>query len=105
MIESDGEAAGVVVYFYNFSTFAGRAGIYVEDIYVKPELRGRGLGRAAFRYLAKKAVAEGCGRMEWSALDWNEPSIRFYRGLGAEAMTAWIGQRLSGHALAKLAEE
>jgi GNAT superfamily N-acetyltransferase len=104
IVEADGEAVGVGVYFYNFSTFLGRAGIYVEDVYVRPEFRRRGLGRMVFQYLARKAVAEGCTRMEWSVLNWNEPAIRFYRGLGAVPLDAWTTQRLSGSALADFAK-
>jgi len=104
MIETDGEAVGVAVYFYNFSTFAGRAGIWVEDIYVRPEFRRRGLARAVFQYLARKAVAEGCARMEWSVLNWNEPAICFYESLGAVPLSAWTTERLSGAALTDFAK-
>lgn len=105
IVEADGHPAGFAVYFYNFSTFVGRAGIYVEDVFIRPQFRRRGLGRAVFRHLAQKTVAEGCGRMEWSVLDWNEPAIRFYASLGATPMRAWIIERLSGTALKKFAEE
>lgn len=101
--EVDGKPAGVTVWFYNFSTFAGRPGIYVEDVYVDPAHRGQGIGLAMFRHLARRAVAENCARMEWAVLDWNEPAIRFYRGLGAKPMDEWTVQRVSGAALAALA--
>ena len=104
IIESDGEPAGFCVYFYNFSTFAGRPGIYVEDVFVRPAFRRRGLGRAVFQYLARKAVAENCARMEWSVLNWNEPAIHFYESLGAVPMSAWTVERLSDAALADFAK-
>ena len=104
IIESDGEPAGFCVYFYNFSTFAGRPGIYVEDVFVRPAFRRRGLGRAVFQYLARKAVAENCARMEWSVLNWNEPAIQFYKRLGATAQDAWTMYRVTGENLDKLAE-
>ena len=97
--ELDGEAAGFAVYFYNFSTWLGKYGIFLEDLYISPEFRGRGAGKALLQYLAKQAVAEGCGRFEWNVLDWNEPSIRFYEACGAVAMSEWVGYRLSGDAL------
>lgn len=104
MAEWDGVAAGFALYFYNFSTFLAKPGIYVEDVYVKPELRGKGIGKALFVALAKQAVQEGCGRLEWWVLDWNEPAIRFYRSIGAEAMEEWTVQRVAGKALEALAE-
>jgi GNAT superfamily N-acetyltransferase len=104
IVESDGRAAGFALYFYNFSTFVGRPGIYVEDVFIRPEFRRNGFGAAVFKYLARKAVAENCGRMEWSVLDWNEPAIRFYAGLGAKPMDAWTIQRLTGDALRNFAE-
>lgn len=103
VLEADGQAAGIAIWFYNFSTFLGRHGIYVEDVYVAPEFRGRGLGRAVFEYLAAKAVDEGCGRLEWWVLDWNEDALRFYRSIGAEPMTEWTVQRVTGDALRRLA--
>ncbi len=103
ILEVDGQPAGFAVWFYNFSTFLGRHGIYVEDIYVRKEHRGKGLGRGVFEYLARKAVAEGCGRLEWWVLDWNEPAIRFYRAIGAEPMEEWTVQRVTGDALRRLA--
>jgi GNAT superfamily N-acetyltransferase len=100
-----GEPVGLCIWFYNFSTFLGRHGIYIEDIFVEPEHRGRGIGRAVFRHLARRAVAEGCGRLEWSVLNWNEPAIGFYRGIGANAMTDWHIQRVTGEALHALADK
>jgi diamine N-acetyltransferase len=99
----DGACVGLALWFYNFSTFRGRHGLYVEDVFVEPAFRGLGIGRAFFEGMAARAVAEGCARMEWSVLDWNEPALRFYRGLGAVGMDEWTVQRLSGEALARLA--
>ena len=99
----DGVGVGFAFYFYNFSTFLGRPGLYLEDLFVKPELRGRGIGRALLGELARIAVTRGCGRMEWSVLDWNAPSIAFYRGLGAEPLSDWTTFRLTGAALTELA--
>jgi GNAT superfamily N-acetyltransferase len=96
---------GFALWFYNFSTFQGRAGLYVEDVFVEPAHRGAGIGRAFFRMMAARAVADGCGRMEWSVLDWNTPAITFYRALGAEPMSEWTVQRLSGDTLHRLAQE
>lgn len=101
--EQDGVAVGMALYFYNFSTFLGRHGIYIEDLFVQPEQRGAGVGRAMLAHLARKAVAEGCGRLEWWVLDWNEPSIAFYEKLGAKAMDEWTVYRLDGDALQQLA--
>jgi len=103
LAESQGEAIGLALWFYNFSTFTGRPGIYLEDLFVQPTQRGRGIGRALFRYLAQRALAEGCARLEWSVLDWNEPAIRFYRAIGATGLDEWTVQRLSGPALHALA--
>ena len=100
----DGKDAGFALFFHNFSTFMGRAGLYLEDIYVRPEYRGQGLGKLFFRTLAQIAAERGCGRMEWSCLNWNEPSIRFYQSMGAVAMEDWTVYRLSGDALARLGE-
>ncbi len=102
--EIDGAAAGFAVYFYKFSTFVGRKGLYVEDVFVRPAFRRFGLGRAMFRRLAEIAVAENCGRMEWSVLDWNEPALRFYASLGAVRMDEWTVQRLTGAALEDFAK-
>jgi GNAT superfamily N-acetyltransferase len=88
------EPVGFALFFHNFSTFLGRPGIYLEDIYVKPEMRGKGIGTAFFSFLSKLMEERGCGRLEWSCLDWNEPSIRFYKQLGAEPMEQWTIYRL-----------
>jgi GNAT superfamily N-acetyltransferase len=98
-----GATVGFALWFYNFSTFMGREGLYVEDVFVEPAHRGAGIGRAFFRMMAARAVAERCGRMEWSVLDWNTPAIDFYRGLGVEPMSEWTVQRLSGDTLLRLA--
>ena len=100
----EGKEVGFALFFHNFSTFLGRAGIYLEDLYVEPAHRGQGIGTALFRELARIAVARGCGRLEWWCLDWNTPSIDFYRSLGAEAMYDWTVYRISGETLGKLAE-
>lgn len=105
LAEVDGTPVGFALWFYNFSTFLGRHGLYVEDVFVAPAHRGLGIGRAFFSALAARAVAAGCGRMEWWVLDWNEPARRFYAGLGAEPMDEWTVQRLSGDALRRLAHE
>ena len=97
------DAVGFAVWFYNFSTFVGRPGLYLEDIFVLPEWRGRGVGHAVMTHLAGIAMARGCGRMEWAVLDWNEPAIRFYRNIGAQAMDGWTVYRLAGDPLKKLA--
>lgn len=99
----DGEPVGMALFFHNFSTFLARRGLYLEDLLVTPAARGRGVGRELLAYLARLAVARGCGRFEWAVLDWNEPAIRFYRALGAEPMEEWTVFRLTGEALAKLA--
>jgi GNAT superfamily N-acetyltransferase len=94
---------GFAVYFYNFSTWLGRAGLYLEDLFVKPEKRSKGYGRALLVELAKIARERGCGRMEWAVLDWNEPAIKFYRALGAKPMDEWTVFRLTGDEIASLA--
>ena len=96
---------GFALFFHNFSTFLGRAGIYLEDLYVLPEYRGRGHGKALLGRLAKIAVQRGCGRLEWWCLDWNEPSIAFYRSLGAVPMEEWTTYRITGDTLRHMAEE
>lgn len=101
--ELDQVPAGFALFFYNYSTWTGKYGIYLEDLFVLPEHRGAGLGKALLKHLAQIAVAEDCSRFEWSVLDWNEPAIGFYESLGAEAQSEWIGYRLSGEALARLA--
>lgn len=93
------EAIGFALYFHNFSTFLGRAGIYLEDLYVKPEKRGKGYGKALLKKLAQTAVERGCGRLEWSCLNWNKPSIDFYLSLGAVPMEDWTVYRISGETL------
>src|SRR5437762_3000375 len=95
---------GFAVYFYNFSTWLGRAGLYLEDLFVKPEKRGKGYGRALLVELAKIARDRGCGRMEWAVLDWNEPAIKFYRALGAKPMHEWTVFRLTRDEIARLAD-
>jgi GNAT superfamily N-acetyltransferase len=101
--EEGGEPAGFALFFHNYSTFLGRPGIYLEDLYVRPELRGKGTGRALLAHLARLAVERGCGRLEWWVLDWNEPAIRFYRALGAQPMDDWTVFRVTGDALKRLA--
>lgn len=97
--EIDGHAVGFAVYFFSFSTWLGQHGIYLEDLYVTPESRGSGAGKALLKELAKVAVANNCGRVEWSVLDWNEPSIKFYEALGAEPKDGWTVYRLTDKAL------
>jgi GNAT superfamily N-acetyltransferase len=103
--EWEGEPAGFALWFYNFSTFRGRHGIYLEDLFVKPELRSKGIGRALLRHLARRCVAEGLARLEWWVLDWNEPALKVYRSIGAIPMDEWTVQRVTGEALQRLAEE
>lgn len=100
---ADGATVGMAIYFHNFSTFLGRKGLYLEDLYVQPAHRGRGYGKALLLSLARIAHERGCGRFEWMVLDWNEPSIRFYESLGAVRMEEWRLFRVTGEALAKLA--
>ena len=100
----NGIEAGFALFFHNFSTFLGRSGVYLEDLYVKPEYRGRGYGKALLKKLAQIAVERGCGRLEWWCLDWNKPSIDFYLSLGAEPMKDWTVYRIAGDTLQKLAE-
>ena len=100
--EADGEPMGFALFFQNFSTFLGRPGIYLEDLYVRPDKRGRGLGRALLTRLARLAVERGCGRLDWSVLDWNENAIGFYKKLGARIMEDWRTCRVTGEALTKL---
>lgn len=98
----DGEEIGFALFFHNFSTFLGRAGIYLEDLYVKPGYRGNGYGKALLQELARIALERGCGRLEWWCLDWNQPSIDFYLAMGAESMKDWTVYRVAGEALEKL---
>jgi GNAT superfamily N-acetyltransferase len=100
--EADGTAQGFALFFHNFSTFEGRPGIYLEDLFVRPAARGLGLGKALLAHLAALAVERGCARLEWAVLDWNEPAIGFYRQLGARPMDEWTTMRLDGAALAQL---
>ena len=103
IMEDDAEV-GFALFFHNFSTFLGKAGIYLEDLFVKPEYRGKGYGKALIKKLASIAIERGCGRLEWSCLDWNQPSIDFYLSLGAEAMDEWTVYRVAGDTLANLAK-
>ena len=103
--EWNGEAAGFALYFFNFSTFVGRPGLYLEDLFVRPARRAHGIGRALLRALARIAEQRNCGRMEWAVLDWNEPALRFYKSLDARQMNEWIIHRLTPVEIAKLAAE
>jgi GNAT superfamily N-acetyltransferase len=104
MVETErGESAGFALFFHNFSTWKGQPGIYLEDLFVRPEFRGHGYGKALLVELARIAVERGCARFEWSVLDWNEPSIAFYKALGAFAMDEWTTYRVTGDALTRLA--
>lgn len=103
--EFEGAPAGFALFFHNFSTFLGKPGIYLEDLYVKPELRGKGIGRKLLAHLAALTISRGCGRFEWAVLDWNEPAIGFYRSIGARMLDDWKINRLTGEALEKLAAE
>jgi GNAT superfamily N-acetyltransferase len=103
--EWDGEPAGFAAWFVNFSTFSGRPGIYLEDLFVRPASRGKGIGKALLVHLAKQCVANGWSRLQWAVLDWNTPSIEFYKSLGAVMMDEWTICRLSGEALTRLAGE
>jgi GNAT superfamily N-acetyltransferase len=100
---ADGEMVGYAIYFQNFSTFVGRAGIYLEDLYVRPTSRGKGIGKGLLSRVAQVAVARQCQRLEWAVLDWNEPSIQFYKSLGAEPLDEWTIFRMTPAAIAKLA--
>jgi GNAT superfamily N-acetyltransferase len=105
LAEWDGEAAGFALYFFNFSTFVGRPGLYLEDLFVRPQQRSRGIGRKLLQALARIARERNCGRMEWAVLDWNEPALRFYESLGARQMKEWIVHRLTPTEIGKLAAE
>jgi GNAT superfamily N-acetyltransferase len=98
-----GESAGFALFFHNFSTWEGRPGLYLEDLFVRPEYRGHGYGKALLVELARLAIERGCARLEWSVLDWNEPSIQFYKALGARPMDEWTVYRVTGEALVQLA--
>ena len=99
----DNVPVGFAVYFFNYSTWLGKHGLFLEDLYVSPESRGSGAGKALLRHLAKIAVSKNCGRFEWNVLDWNEPAIQFYQSLGAKPQDEWVGYRLVGQALEDLA--
>ncbi|MGB1197630.1 MAG: GNAT family N-acetyltransferase [Thalassotalea sp.] len=103
--ELDGKAIGFSIYFYNYSTWLAKPGLYLEDLYVSPEYRGQGAGIALLKKLASIAVEKGCGRFEWSCLDWNTPSREFYESLGAQPQNEWIGYRMSGDTLLNFAKE
>lgn len=103
LAEWEAAPAGLAIWFYSFSTFRGRHGIYLEDLFVRPHLRGRGIGRALLAGLAQRCAAEDLPRLEWSVLDWNEPALAFYRALGAVTLDGWTGERVTGAALARLA--
>ena len=103
LAEWDGKPAGFALYFYNFSTFLTKPGIYIEDVFVRPDFRRKGIAKQIFRHLAQKAIAEGCGRLEWWVLDWNTDAIRLYESMGAVAMDEWTVQRVTSDALSKLA--
>lgn len=102
--EEDGTVVGFALFFHNFSTFVGRKGLYLEDLFIIPEKRGRGYGKALLKHLAKIAVERGCGRMEWICLDWNESALSLYRSLGAAPLSEWTVQRLDEKALKQFAE-
>jgi len=99
----EGEPVGFALFFHNYSTFLGQPGLYLEDLFVRPAARGRGVGQALLRWLAQEAVDRGCGRLEWAVLDWNEPAIRFYKSLGAAPMEEWGIFRLTGESLRRAA--
>lgn len=102
--EEDGAVVGFALFFHNFSTFVGRKGLYLEDLFILPEKRGKGYGKALLKYLAKLAVERNCGRMEWICLDWNQPALKVYRSIGAVPMDEWTVQRLDEDALKRFAE-
>ena len=103
--EWNGEPAGFALWFYNYSTFQGKPGIYLEDLYVRPQFRKKGIGKALLVHLARMAVEQGCGRYQWQVLDWNTPSIEFYEALGAKVMKEWLTMRVSGESLQRLGEK
>jgi GNAT superfamily N-acetyltransferase len=102
LAEEGGRAVGFALFFQNYSTFLAKSGIYLEDLFVEPACRGRGIGKALLKAVARLAVERGCGRFEWAVLDWNDPAIGFYEGLGARRMTDWTVMRLTGDALSRL---
>lgn len=103
--EYKNETAGFALFFYNFSTFVGRPGIYLEDLFIKPHLRGKGIGKLLLAYLGKLAVERNCGRIEWSVLNWNEPAIQFYKKVGAHPMSGWTVFRIAGDSIQKIADQ
>jgi GNAT superfamily N-acetyltransferase len=103
--EYEGKPVAYAIFFHNFSSFVGRIGIYIEDIYVRPEMRAKNFGQAMFAYIAKLAIERRCGRLEWSCLDWNKPSIAFYKKMGAKRLDDWTMYRLSGDALERMAKK
>jgi len=103
--EWDGDPAGFALWFYNYSTFAGRHGLYLEDLFVRPAFRGKGIGKALLVHLARLAAEQGCARYQWQVLDWNTPSIAFYEALGARKLPEWVTMRVSGAELARLAAQ
>jgi GNAT superfamily N-acetyltransferase len=105
LAEEAGAVAGFALFFHNFSTFVGKPGIYLEDLFVRPEYRGLGLGKQLLQAIAQLAVERGCGRLEWSVLDWNEPAIGFYQSLGAVPMNEWTVYRVTGAALQQLGKK
>jgi diamine N-acetyltransferase len=104
MAEWEGRPAGFALWFFNFSSWEGKPGVYLEDLWVRPEFRGKGIGKALLQHLAKRAVEHGCTRYVWQVLDWNTPSIAFYQAMGAQVMTEWLTCRVEGEALKRLAE-
>lgn len=102
--ERDGQAIGFAVYFFSYSTWLGTQGIYLEDLYATPQARGTGAGKALLRHLAQEACAKGCGRLEWSVLDWNEPAIQFYKSIGAQPQDEWVRYRMEGETLRSFAQ-
>lgn len=104
LIELDSEVIGYIVYFFNYSTFIGREGLYIEDLYIKREYRGQGLGKSCFEFLVKIAKEHKCERVEWTCLDWNEPSLKFYESIGAKQMNEWIIHRLDKEAIDRISE-
>ena len=105
LAEWEGKPVGMALFFHNYSTFLGKPGIHLEDLYVTPDMRGKGIGKALITFLAKETQARGFDRLEWQVLDWNEPARQFYRSLGARAMTEWITKRVSDSSLAQLAAQ
>jgi len=105
LAEWDGEPVGFALWFYSYSTWQGRHGLYLEDLYVRPAFRARGVGKALLLHCARLAAAQGCGRYQWQVLDWNEPAIRFYEALGARALREWITMRISEPDISRMAEQ